>query len=78
MVPTTPMTMNRYAWSRNAFKAGGLKVAMVASFHKGWARTPGKNISDVEERRREKHLFHALVLALHHDEPDDHARTPAP
>ena len=46
---------------------------MVASFHSGMRQHSGEDVGDVEERRRQEDLLHALVLTFHHDQPDDHA-----
>jgi hypothetical protein len=46
---------------------------MVASFHCGVCQRSGKNVGDIEERCGEEDFFHALVLAFHHDQPNDHA-----
>ena len=38
----------------------------------GLGKESCQNISHVKERCGQKNLFHALVLAFDHDEPDDH------
>jgi hypothetical protein len=38
-----------------------------------WMRQhPSEDVSDVEKRRREEDFFNRLILAFHHNQPDDH------
>ena len=54
------------------FPARGLDCANRRRDPIGLRQNSGKDVGDVNKGRNQEYLFHALVLAFDHYEPDNH------